>query len=45
MGISPREFKNMSMNDVKDVMEIKNAWEQKSEREQKIAEAVNSIKH
>jgi len=43
-GISPEEFKRTRITDIKDIMDIEQAWTQKSERERKINEALSSMK-
>ncbi len=42
-GISPREFRRTRIEDIKDVIEIGNAWEQKAERDRKIRETMESM--
>ena len=42
-GISPEEFRKTKMSDIKDVMEVGEAWNAKAERERKLQEAVNSM--
>lgn len=42
-GISPREFKMTRITDIKDVLDIGEAWKTKEEREKKIGEALRSM--
>jgi hypothetical protein len=43
-GISTREFKNEYLNDIKDVIEINNAVEEKQLREQKVRSMMNNMR-
>lgn len=43
MGISPLEFRKCRMSDIKDIMEVTNAWDQKTKREEAIAKAMSEL--
>ena len=44
VGISPREFKKCQIRDINDIIDIKNAMDQRIMREQKIREMVAKIR-
>lgn len=43
-GISPNEFRKCRISDINDIMEIKNAIDEKAGREQLIRDMVGSMK-
>ena len=43
-GISPEEFKKTQMRDLRDIMEINKAVEEKQIREEKVREMIESMK-
>lgn len=43
-GISPNEFKRTKMEDIKDIMDISDAWDLKSKRENAINKAVAEMR-
>ncbi len=43
-GISPREFKKNQMRDIKKIMQIKNAINEKEMREAQVRELMNKVK-
>lgn len=43
-GISPREFRKCQIRDINDIMNIKNAVDQRAMREQKVREMVAKLR-
>ena len=44
VGISPNEFRKCQIRDIKDIMELKNAVDERALREQKVREMMGTLK-
>ena len=43
-GISPREFRKCQMRDIKDIMDIKNAIDQRAKREREVQNMIAQMR-